>query len=68
MDIIVTENTDVNAREHILELDRKLKGLRAEIDAKLQVTEEDHLIHLLQEIEQAINTLTPVVTLAEVGD
>lgn len=54
---------DTDTRKKILELDHKLKTLRAEVELKLNEAEESHLPHLMQDIEQAIRAITPVVTL-----
>lgn len=54
---------ETNAKD-ILALDKKLKVLRAEIEAKLQNADADHLSYLMNEVNEAIGAIKPVVNLA----
>lgn len=71
-------DVDQDARQNIIKLDQKLRGLRAEIEAKLQAlslqthgnTEENShaLTALLSEIEQAIKAIDTIVHLVVTED
>lgn len=57
-------DTDSNTRENIVSLDQQLKKLREEIEAKLHLAEGDDFACLINEVDQAIKAINPVVTLA----
>ncbi len=53
---------DTTAHEKILKLDKRLKDLQAEIALTQHEAGNEHLSHLLQDIEQALKAIMPVVT------
>ncbi|EHL29953.1 hypothetical protein [Legionella drancourtii] len=59
-------DTGANTRENIVGLEQQLKKLCQEIEAKLHLAEGDDFAHLINEVEQAINAINPVVALASV--
>ena len=59
----LVDNIDTNS-DDILSLDKKLKQLRTEIEEKLQSSEADHLSYLMNEVNQAISAIKPIVNLA----
>jgi hypothetical protein len=57
-------DTGGNMRENIVGLEQQLKKLREEIEAKLHLAEGEDFADLINEVDQAIKAINPVVALA----
>lgn len=55
---------EASTRKNIIGLDQQLKTLREEITAKLQLAEGDNFVRLINEVDEALKAISPVVALA----
>lgn len=57
-------DTEASTRENIVGLDQQLKKLREEIEAKLHLAEGEDFARLINDVDEAIKAINPVVALA----